>query len=907
MKKTLTRAALTLLVGSSASLALAPLTPPVFQQAAAADANTATFVRAAAGIQEYKLPNGLKVLLVENHAAPVVSVNIVYHVGSRNEAVGYTGSTHFLEHMLFKGTPTFNKAKGTQIASTLQGQGARYNATTWLDRTNYFETLPSDQLALALHLESDRMRNSFITDADRQSEMTVVRNELERGENNPGRVMWQNLFTQAFKAHPYRVPTIGWNSDVEGVPTERLRKFYEDFYYPNNATLIVVGDIKTNEALAQISKYFGPLKPSAKPIPEVYTNEPTQEGERRFEIHRPGQLGIVNMGFHIPPMENTDSAVFDVMDILMSGGVSSRLYQSMVEKQLAVSVSSWAAQLRDPGLFTVTAELTSGTDHATAEKAMKEVIESFKTTPATAADLERVKKQILSEFTFRKHGTHELASELSEYEASADWRYMVSYPERINAVTAADIQRVANTYFKTQNRTVGYFVPEKIEPVEFNVRNLKYPEGSNKPPMAGEETTTAVKRYDFGKGGRLILVENPVDDTVAFQGNLYAGSIFDPAGKAGVAELTAAMLSRGTTSKDKVALENALDAMGSKVSVSANTERATVTGRSLKANLDETLDIMLDMFKNPAFDAEEFTKLKTQSIDLLKKRLENTDAMAEEALFAKLYPGNHPLHMSTAEKLKQMEKLTLTDIKAFYAKTYDSNSMIFTVAGAVDAATQAGPLVQKLNTLPSQNRKVDFSVADVSAQKKGSRIETSMPDKANTSIVLGVQTPIKLLSKDYFAAMLANHALGQSSLSSRLGLRVRDELGLTYGIYSYFPEAGTFSSPWTVSVTTNPKNIAKTIEATQQVIANYIKTGITPAEFAQAKSAMIGSYLVSSTTNDMLARRYTDAAFYDLGDNYLTDRANRIQAVSIGDVNTAIRKYFNPAQLSVSVAGKLGE
>lgn len=904
MKKIVTRTALSLLLGSSACLAMSPLLPASLQQAVAAEA---TFVRAAGGIQEYKLPNGLKVLLVENHAAPVVSVNIVYRVGSRNEAVGYTGSTHFLEHMLFKGTPTFNKEKGTQIASTLQAQGARFNATTWLDRTNYFETLPSNQLDLALHLESDRMRNAFISDSDRQSEMTVVRNELERGENNPGRVMWQTLFTQAFKAHPYRVPTIGWNSDVEGVPTERLRKFYEDFYYPNNATLIVVGDIQPQAALAQISKYFGPIKPSPKPIPEVYTQEPPQQGERRFEIHRPGQLGMVNMGYHIPPMEHVDSAAFDVLDVLMSGGVSSRLYQGLVEKQLAVSTSSWAAQLRDPGLFTVTAELTSGTDHATAEKAMTEVVESFKTKAPTAADLERAKKQILADFAFRGHGTHELASELSEYEASADWRYRVSYPERIKAVTAADIQRIANTYFQKSNRTVGYFVPQKVEAVEFNVRNLKYPEGNKTPTQANSATQTVVKRYPFANGGRLILVENPVDNTVAFQGSLYAGSIFDPAGKAGVAELTAAMLERGTQKKDKLALANALDAMGSKVNFSANTERMSVSGRSLSENLNETLALMFEMLKTPAFDAEEFNKLKTQSIDGLKKRLENTDVMAEEALYAKLYPAGHPLHMGTAEKLKQMEKLTLADVKAFYAKHYDNNQMIFTVAGAIKAQDLHGPLLEQLKALPTSTRNVNFTIADVAAERKGSRLNTSMPDKANTTIVMGVQTPVKLLSDDYFAAMIGNHALGQSSLSSRLGLRVRDELGLTYGIFSYFPEAGVGASPWTISVTTNPKNIQKTIEATQEVVKKYRETGISEQEFKQAKSAMIGSYLVYSTTNDALARRYTDAAFYGLGDNYLTDRAERIERVTLDQVNSAIRTYFDPARLTVSVAGKLEE
>src|SRR5436853_5413169 len=257
-------------------------------------------VAEADGIREYKLENGMKVLLVENRVAPVATVMVLYKVGSRNEAVGYTGSTHLLEHMMFKGTPTFNKEKNTQIAATLQKIGAAFNATTWYDRTNYFETVPSDQLELAIQLEADRMRNSFIADADRQSEMTVVRNELERGQHEPSEVLDEAVYAAAFREHPYHHPTIGWRADVEGVPTSRLKEFYDTFYHPNNATVILVGDFEEAQALSQINKYFGAYQASSMPIPEVYTEEPQQQGERRLVIRRAGELALVQMGFHTP-------------------------------------------------------------------------------------------------------------------------------------------------------------------------------------------------------------------------------------------------------------------------------------------------------------------------------------------------------------------------------------------------------------------------------------------------------------------------------------------------------------------------------------------------------------------------------------------------------------------------------
>src|SRR5436309_10659037 len=235
------------------------------------------FVAASDGIREYRLANGLKLLLVENRVAPVVTFLVLYKVGSRNEAVGHTGATHLLEHMLFKGTPTFNKRAGTQVAATLQKVGADFNATTWYDRTNYFETVPSDTLELAVRLEADRMRNSFIADEDRQSEMTVVRNELERGQNEPMLVLDEAVYASAFREHPYHHPTIGWRSDVENVPTARLTECYDTFYHPNNATAIVVGDFELGRALEVVNKYCSVVPASVKAIPEIYTHDPRRQ------------------------------------------------------------------------------------------------------------------------------------------------------------------------------------------------------------------------------------------------------------------------------------------------------------------------------------------------------------------------------------------------------------------------------------------------------------------------------------------------------------------------------------------------------------------------------------------------------------------------------------------------------
>ena len=414
------------------------------------------------GIQEYRLEaNGMKVLLVPRRAAPVVAFMVVYHVGSRNEAVGYTGSTHLLEHMMFKGTPTFNRQAGTQIAAYLQKYGAVFNADTWNDRTRYFEMLPSDQLELAVHLEADRMRNSFIADEDRQSEMTVVRNELERSENDPGSVLDERIWAAAFREHPYHHPTIGWRSDVEGVPTSRLKEFYDTYYHPNNAAAILVGDFDEGTALDLIAKHFGPIPASPQPIPPMYTTEPPQEGENRLVLRRVGQLGIVQIGWRTPEARHPDTPALAVLDHLLSAGVTSRLYQALVESQLAVGVNTHAYTFLDPGLFTLAITLRPGVGHAEAERVALDEVEKLKTGEISDRELQKAKNIITTQLIYLRDSPFGVVSALGEAEAMAGWRFYVDLPQQVERVTADDVRRVASEYFTADSRTVGYFIPKE--------------------------------------------------------------------------------------------------------------------------------------------------------------------------------------------------------------------------------------------------------------------------------------------------------------------------------------------------------------------------------------------------------------------------------------------------------------
>jgi zinc protease len=429
-----------------------------------ADDGAFEFVKERAGIREWRMrANGLQVLLLANRVAPVATFCIVYRVGSRHEAVGNTGSTHLLEHLMFKGTPDFNREAGTQIASILESVGARFNATTWFDRTNYFETVPSDQLELAMRIEASRLRHSFIRDSDRVPEMTVVRNEFERGENSAFQVLYKESFALAFREHPYHHPTIGWKSDIEGVSTDRLKEFYDTFYHPDNATALVIGDFEEQAVLSLLSRHFGSIPPSSRPIPTVYTVEPKQEGERRFTVRRTGQIGWVALSYRAVAASHPDTPALAVASNVLGSGMTSRLYQALVEKSLAISVSAISWQLRDPSLFSLFAALTPGTAHEDVERIVREEIARFARDGVTDEELAKARTQIEADVIFERDTTDQVAGSLTEAVAIADWEWFVEYPERVAAVTSTDVLAAARRYFLDDALTVGWFVPKIVE------------------------------------------------------------------------------------------------------------------------------------------------------------------------------------------------------------------------------------------------------------------------------------------------------------------------------------------------------------------------------------------------------------------------------------------------------------
>ena len=418
-------------------------------------------IKESAGITEYQhKKNGLTVLLLENHNAPVITFMVTYRVGSRNEAIGHTGSTHLLEHLMFKGSEKFNKESGTAIWNVLQDVGAMINATTWFDRTNYFELLPKEYLLKAVKIEADRMRSAFIRDEDRKSEMTVVRNEFERGENDPWEGLDKNIWATAYQAHPYHHSTIGWRSDIENVPTERLKDFYNTFYWPNNATVTVIGDFDKASILILLDQKFGSISKSPHTIPEMYTTEPVQEGPRRVTVKRAGEMPIIGIAHKIPEGTNKDIYALQILGRILGYGKTSRFYKKFIDTGLAADVSVWSHPLHDNGLF-ITYLFIAGEDPCEdVERGILDEYEKIKSDGVEGEELQRAKSQINAETAFTRDGTYSVASNLNEAIALGDWTYYTTFLEKINNVSIDDIQRVANTYLIEDQSTTGFFIPK---------------------------------------------------------------------------------------------------------------------------------------------------------------------------------------------------------------------------------------------------------------------------------------------------------------------------------------------------------------------------------------------------------------------------------------------------------------
>jgi zinc protease len=895
-----------------------------------------------AAAHEFFLDNGLKVVFVPQAAAPVATVLIVYRIGSRNEAVGYTGSAHLLEHMLFKGTPENNRRLGRAFPDIMNEIGADKNATTWIDRTNYFETVPTGYLDFVLQLEADRMRNAFIADADRRSEMTVVRNELERSDNNPMRVLTTAMVSSAFREHPYHHPTIGWRPDVEGVSSERLRDLYDTYYHPDNATAFVVGDFDRARTRDTIERYFGALPRSATPIPEVYTAEPPQAGERSVVVKRPGDTAIVALAFHTPAAfgqrnvlasaelarigatgtpTNEEGEALDVLARILGRGRTSRLSRALVDTGLALEASAWNWGSRDPGLFFVIANVRPGVSPDAVRREMDTVLETLATDGPDIAEVERARNQIAVARAFSRDGTLSYAQLLGELEAVGGWRLDEGYLDRVATITPEHVRNAAREYLHEDNRTSGKLVPgtpKTHDVVPFEVVTatsapyapveaapLPVPRNGSRVPFesriaSGIHATGLLWKY----------VESPLNPTMHVRGVIAAGPAFSPRHPM-LPSIVAEMLARGTKSHARHAIEERLERTGIRRRYGADDDRAggydtyafRIAGACAAGDIELLLATIAEELREPAFDPAELELVKGELTGALRLARTNTGWRAFQRFTELLYDAGDPnLEPDVDALLASVETTDIAMVRDYHERIVLGAPPIVAASGAATPDRFAALLDATLGGL-SFGTVPRLAASPARRPPAEQRADVALERKANVDIVIGRDTSLVRTSSDYLAASLANGILGQSTLSSRLGLRLRDREGLTYGVTSSFLSAARLPGPWRVTVSVNPANVERAIELVREVLRDYAESGPTEREIIQQRNSMAGRNDVSLATSSGIAAQLERIAYFDLGDDYVDTFRERIDALDRDRVTAAVRRYLGESDLTIAAAG----
>lgn len=867
------------------------------------------------GITEYTLANGMKVLLFPDASKATTTVNVTYNVGSLHENYGETGMAHLLEHMLFKGTPT-----NGDITAEMKKRGMSYNASTWLDRTNYFETFSADQAQLnwALQLEADRMINSFVARKDLDTEMTVVRNEMESGENDPVGVLLERMLSTSFLWHNYGKSTIGARADVENVSIDRLQAFYRNYYQPDNAVLLVAGRFDSAQTLAQINDSFGKIKKPTRVMPKIYTTEPVQDGEREVVVRRVGDTQLAGVVYHMPPASHADAAAMSVLANILGDTPAGRLHKALVETKQASVVFGFNFELREPGAMLYMAQLPLTADARQVSSALVSQIENLGGKPVTTEEVERAKSGLLKNYDVVMNDANRLGTEMSESIATGDWRLFFLGRDRLKAVTAEDVNRVAAAYLKPSNRTLGLFFPDAkpnraVIPAAPDVPALVKDYKGQAAIAAGEvfdpspaniESRTERGQFKFGAKYAL-LTKKTRGETVRGSISLHFGDEKSLKNTKTPADMVGAMLMYGTPTMSREQIATTFDKLKATVSVSGDADGARVSILSTRANLPTVITIVQDLLRNSSFPEKEFELLRGQSITGIESQQSDPQAIASVELSRHFntFAKDDPRYANSfAESIAAMKAVTLAQTKAFHKDFYSMQNAEFAFVGDFDSAalkTQINSLFADWKTTKTYARLVNPYQAVATADKT---FET--PDKANAMVLLRSGFAMNQDSADYPAMLIGNYILGGGSLKSRIADRIRQKDGLSYGAGSQFDAATLDANASLVGYAiTAPENAAKVENAFREEIARILKDGVTEVEVADAVAGYLKARESRRNEDASVVNSLGDQAFYGFTMQRVIDLEANIKKLDVAKVNAALRANVKPETISYFAAG----
>lgn len=867
------------------------------------------------GVSEYRLDNGLKVLLAPDDSKPTITVNVTYLVGSRHEGYGETGMAHLLEHLLFKGTPTI-----PNLPLELSRRGMRPNGTTSYDRTNYYETFAAtdENLAWALGMEADRMVNAFVAEKDLRSEMTVVRNEMERNENSPSRILTEKTLAAAYQWHAYGRSVIGARSDVENVRIPNLQAFYRQYYQPDNAALIVAGKFDVSKTLALIEKTFGAIPKPQRVLPLLYTVEPAQEGERSVKLERIGENRQLSLVYHVPSAGHPDSIALDIFLLAMSDTPTGRLHKALVEGGKATGVYAWSADLYDPGYVYYAVQMRKQDSPDEARKILLDTLEGAAAKPITDEEVDTARRTLLVNFDSIYNDPSRLANSLSSLVGQGDWRLFFWQREQFAKVTAADVNRVAQKYYRSANRTLGEFAPvatsSRVEVPASPDLAVQLAGFAGKAGNAlGEAFSPAIDNIEARtqqlklKNGMQValLPKKTRGATVELSMLVNFGTVESLRGQSEVSILTSAMLMRGTQkhSRDEIARE--MDRLKSQIYINGGGAYAHVTVESVRENLPATLRLLHEILREPAFPQSEFEQILKQMRAGIESARVEPDGISDQAQarhFNNYQPDDVRYAKSFDEQLQSLNSMKLDDLRSFHTRFYGMDHAELAIVGDFDAAALQPLLAELFGDWKSKEarQRLPESFRAVPAVKQ----VLQTPDKQNAVFRAALRIPVGDSHADYPALAVASHIIGGGFISSRLANRLRQQEGISYTVSaglsaSRLEQIGSMSA----YVIYAPQYRDKVERAFNEEMARVVRDGFTEQEIKDAQNAILQQNEMSRAQDGTLAYMLTTNMHYGQDWNRLRKLEAAIRKLTLRDVNAALKKHIDPANFSGFYAG----
>lgn len=875
-------------------------------------------------VHETTLDNGLKVLLKEAHAAPVTSTWLWYRVGSRNEVEGSTGLSHWLEHMMFKGSPLYPKG---EIMRLVDRQGGYLNAMTSLDFTAYYTTLPSDRAEVALAIESDRMVSALLDREEAKAERGVIVAEREGSENQPNYVLAEEVVAAAFRVHPYHHQTIGWKADLEMLRYEQLVAHYRQYYMPNNAVLVIVGDFEADAYIAVVERYFGGI-PAGDSPERTIQQEPLQRGERRVAVRMPGSVPLLRLSYHAPAVSHRDYIPLVIADAVLSGGKamfsfgdaqarSARIYRALVETQLASSAGSNYHPSLDPFLFTLGAAVREGGSPEAVEEAILAEIAKLRAEHITEEELAVAIRQAQAQFAYSSESVTNQGLTLGFVEMVDHYQRIDVILDELAQVTPDDVIRVARTYLYEDNRVVGWFIPteEGGAPGEaetpspaFIATNWTQPRRGmcaltgalshrHKPPISPE----TVVRQRLDNGITVLIVENPSSASVTVEGSLGVGSFVESDDEVGLANLTASMIRRGTERHTFQELNRALDNVGASLSCSAGRDDTGFGGRALAADIDLLIDLLSEALMRATLPRHEFETLRGQLVTYLGMLETDTGYRSNRALAEMLYGEGHPYARPTMGTRESLAHLTVDNLAGFYHAHYAPKDLLLSVVGAIDSAHVLALLAETLGRWQPRGTTPERIIPPPHPPAGIAQRRIAIPGKSQVDMVLGV-VGMSRTSKDYYAAVVTNLILGQIGLMGRLGDQVRDKLGLAYHVGSHV-HAGRAPRAWNITASVNADNIEPALAAILIEVERIREEPVTDQELADSHSYLTGALPLHLETNSGIAGFLLTLEEYDLGLDYLERQPEIVRSITKADIQRVARAYLSLDHYVLAMAG----